>query len=93
MKIYVTEKPIERNKWTIEIHTDKYGTKFVTAKRETIYGTMLEVRVEKHDRYYVPYEKNNRLVDNDELFKVKDEMLKVLNGMPERTFRRERNRW
>lgn len=86
MKIYVTERPIAHKKWTIEIHTDRYGNKFVTAKRETIYGSILEVRVEKHDGFNIPYEKRNQLIDMEELFKVKDEMMSVLN-------RTERNRW
>lgn len=96
LKIYVEEKPIAHKKWTIEIHTNQYGTKFVTAKRETIYGTVLEVRIEKHERYYVPYEKNNHLIDSDELLKIRDEMLKVFKGYvtekPKRRFI-ERNRW
>lgn len=78
MKIYVTERPIAHKKWTIEIHTDRFGNKFVTAKRETIYGSILEVRVEKHDGFNIPYEKHNQLIDTEEMFKVKDEMMKVL---------------
>jgi len=81
MKVFVTEKPIAHNKWTIEIHTDRYGTKFVTARRETIYGSVLEVRVEKHDGFNIPYEKHHHLMDNEELLKVRDEMVKVLNSV------------
>ena len=80
MKIYVTEKPIAHKKWTIEIHTDRYGNKFVTARRETIYGSMLEVRVEEYDGFYIPREKNNQLIDMEELFQVKNEMMKVLKS-------------
>jgi hypothetical protein len=91
MKIYVTEKPIAHKKWTIEIHTDRFGNKFVTAKRETIYGSVLEVRVEEYDGFYIPREKRNQLIDMEELFQVKNEMMRVLNGCTMES--RERNRW
>lgn len=84
MKIFVTEKPIAHKKWTIEIHTDRFGNKFVCAKRETIYGSMLEVRVERQDGFNIPYEKNNQLIDMEELFQVKNEMMKVLANGNER---------
>lgn len=77
MKIYVTERPIVHKKWTIEIHTDRFGNKFVCARRETIYGTILEVRVEEFDGFYIPREKHNQLIDMEELFQVKNEMMKI----------------
>lgn len=88
MKIYVTEKPIAHKKWTIEIHTDRFGNKFVCARRETIYGTMLEIRVEEYDGFHIPREKNNQLIDMEELFQVKNEMMKVFRNNNENERRR-----
>jgi hypothetical protein len=78
MKIYATEKVIAHKKWTIEIHTDRYGNKFVTAKCVTIYNT-LEVRVEEYDGFFIPKEKHNQLIDTKELYKVRDKMMAVFN--------------
>ena len=78
MKVFVTEKIIAHKKWEIEIHTDRYGNKFVLAKRETIYGSLLEVRIVEHDGFYIPKEKNNQVLDMEELFEVKNKMMQVL---------------
>lgn len=72
----VAEIKVERKKWNIEVYTNKNGNKFIKAKCETIYGTLLEVQLYKmYDGVIIAYEVNHNLVDDETLSELRKAMI------------------
>ena len=74
----VAEVKVDRKTWDIEVYTNKNGNKFIKAKCETIYGTLLVVQLYKmYDGVIFAYEVNHNLVDEKTLVELKKAMLKL----------------
>lgn len=74
----VAEVKVDRKTWDIEVYTNKNGNKFIKAKCQTIYGTLLVVQLYKmYDGVIIAYEVNHNLVDEETLVELKKAMLKL----------------
>lgn len=74
----IAEIKVERKTCDIEVYTNKNGNKFIKAKCETIYGTLLEVQLYKmYDGVVIAYEVNHNLVDEETLSELKKAMIKL----------------
>lgn len=73
----IAEVKVPRRKWDIILLTNRYGNKFVIAKSRTVYDTVLEVHLERmFDGVVIAHEINNQLIDNDEMVKLRKELIK-----------------
>lgn len=74
----VAELKVDRKTWSIEVYTNHNGHKFIKAKCETIYGTLLEVQLYKmYDGVVIAYEVNNNLVDDETLSELRKVMMEL----------------
>ena len=74
----VAEIKVERKTWNIEVYTNKNGNKFIKAKCETVYGTLLDVQLYKmYDGVVIAYEVNNNLVDEETLTELRKSMIEL----------------
>ena len=83
----IAEVKLPRRKWEIILLTNRYGNKFVIAKSRTVYDTVLEVHLERmFDGVVIAHEINNQLIDNDEMVKLRKELIKFRKEYVEGVF-------